>query len=355
MSEPLNPALYRNLKRVFGKVVISNEGVAFVGRYVPKIVEEGEELYIENSGEYYRVNCNKCSDTRHRLYINHRWAKRDEKGRRNLWMAVCYNDPTCYSDQESREELYNRLSEIRGVLEEAKIKQGVVRKEASIVDPPGPIITLDKLPPNHPANVYLADRYFDPELLGRTYGVGLVTNSMYYLARDRIYFPIVQDGKLRGWQCRYAGELDWKDKSNPPKSFNCPDMMRGHLLYGLDQAKRYQTGVLVEGPTSRLNFGPMAMASLGFPITNNQSRLVVPHFKDHSMVMLFDPDVLESPSMKRKYDQVYDELKDQFRHGLAAVALPKPYDPADLDRYWVREYVRREAKAQGVKVRWEKR
>lgn len=362
MADPLNPALYRNLKRVFGNVVISNEGVAFVGRYVPRATgfltsdsDDGEELYVENSGEYYRVNCNKCTDTRHRLYINHMWGKRDDRGRRNLWMATCYNDPTCYSEYETRQELYERLSEIRGVLEDARIKTGVIRKEASIVDPPGPIITLDKLPPNHPANVYLASRYFDPELLGRAYGVGYCPNSMYYLARERIYFPIMQGGHLRGWQCRHVGELDWKDKRNPPKSFNCPDMMRGHVLYGLDQAKQYKTGVLVEGPTSRHNFGPMAMASLGFPITDNQSRLVVPGFKDYSMVMLFDPDVLDRPSLRRKYDQVYEALSGEFRHGLAAVALPKGYDPADLDRLWIREYVRKEAKAQGVKVRWEKR
>ena len=51
---------------------------------------------------------------------------------------------------------------------------------------------------------------------------------------------------------------------------------------------------------------------------------------------------------------MYEAMKGKFRHGLASVILPFG-DPGSLDRQYQREFVAREARAQGGKVFWERR
>ena len=65
------------------------------------------------SGEYYRVNCDKCGDTRQRLWINHMWGVRDvETGDDHLYLIICFNEG-CINTRELQERLYELLFPLR--------------------------------------------------------------------------------------------------------------------------------------------------------------------------------------------------------------------------------------------------
>lgn len=347
--EPLNPALYRNLCRAFGKVLIANEGIAFDGHYVPRFPDPGESMYVEDYGETYRVSCDVCNDTRCRLYVPYMFGKRDDRNRLNLFLAKCYNEH-CYEKSGVADNLYEKLSFGQTTLRDARVLPGVERTEAPEVPLPGPITPLHELPPDHPANRYLAMRFINPELVSRFYGVGYCTESNYFLAKHRIYIPVIYDGLLKGWQARHVGDLDWKDKGSPCKYFNAPDMLRGRVLYNLHRAKEYQTGVVVEGVMKAWNIGPMCMATLGWPITTAQQHILVPTFKKRSLVLLLDPDVTRTEVGRKKVAEVHENLSGHFNHGVAVIVPPAP--PDEMDRMWLRDFITQEAKGQDVKVSW---
>ncbi len=354
-STALNPTLYRQLRRQFGKVLPSNEGQSMVARYVRNTFTGNWELYIENPGEYYRVCCPKCTDTKFRLFVNHRWGVRDEMGRRNLWLAVCYNE-NCYQGTEARSDLLEELTEIAGVLERARIREGEVVTESPDAMLPGPHFRLDKLRAEHPANKYLAGRFLNPERLGKFYGVGYCPNSHYYLAKNRIVAPIHFLGKLKGWQARYVGDLDWKAEDAPPKWWSDPRMKKTMLLYNYDNAIKWRTGVVVEGPSSTWGFGPMAMGTMGSSMSLFQKRYLIRGFREHSLILLWDPDVRKDPrKMKHVNEKVIPWLEGNFKGGFAPVWLPDGLDPGSFDRLMMLDYVAREAKGLGVKVSWKLR
>jgi hypothetical protein len=349
-NSPLNVYLHKRLVRDFGHVRVSNEGEEMIASYRLDPLSGDKRLIVQYPGEYYQVCCPRCTDTRYRLYINHRWGIRDEAGRINLWLAICYNE-NCFSAHAARSELYDDLQEATGALRKAKVREGIkVDLDAIVVVPPGPVTRLDHLPATHPANTYLANRFYDPEQLGRVYGVGYCQDSLYYLARHRIYAPIFMKGILRGWQVRHVGDLDWKDKSNPPKWWSCPHMKRGHIMYNLDIAKTYKTGVATEGPGDVWNFGPMSIATFGESMSRTHEKMFVSAFRKHSGVLLYDPEAM----VKKKTELLAERLSDAIQGGCAPVKLPSG-DPGSLDRNFMREFVRKEALGMGVKVSWRRR
>jgi hypothetical protein len=351
VSTPLNEQLYRQLCRVFGCVKIGNEGEAMVAEYVKDPFTKRPVLNVTNAGESYNVSCPLCNDTRFRLSISHCWGVKDKLGWKNLWLANCYNN-NCYSDPVTREDLWQELSEIAGVLENAAIRPGKIVTEARNSMPPGPFKLLHKLPPDHPANVYLAGRFYDPERLGRFYGVGYCEQAFHYLARNRIYVPVYSWGKLKGWQARFVGDMNWKSKDAPPKWFTEPGMKKRLLLYNLDQAKKFPTGVIVEGCADVWAFGPQAVATFGASMSPHQRRSFSTVFGKGSGVLLYDPDVQDDPDKKASYDRLVEDMraKGRFAKGFASVILPKGSDPGSLERKFLRNYVVTEAAKQGVKV-----
>jgi hypothetical protein len=346
--QPLNPVLYAQLEARFGTVRVSAPGVAMVAHYGPD-----QKLIMAQPGEQYLVCCPRCGDTRFRLSINHRWSVRDVFGHQNLWLLHCFNED-CFSDPQNRYAFYEELVACGtyGRLEDAKIGRGTVVLRKQAVEPPGPMLPLHTLPPEHPANRYLAGRFIDPELVGKFYGVSYCPESKYYLAKNRIIIPIMEGGKLRGWQARHVGDLDWKAEGVPPKYWNCPGMSRGDIVYNLDNAAKYLTGVVVEGPTDVWSFGPMGMATIGFPPTQQQMGKIVAAFRNKSLVLLFDPDIMEKERPRAQFNALWQQIKGECQHGVARVQLPSSFDPGDLDREYLRPYVASEARRQGVHVAW---
>lgn len=361
MTQPLNNELYRRLKRAFGSVKIGNEGRAMSPEpiSVPNTLDlERLRMHLEvvDFGEYYRVCCPACNDTRHRLYVNYMYGKKDLGGRPLDFLAICYNEG-CMSEAEHRIDFRERLECRDEELADFQIRKGrAVDPTKRKAKPPGPIRNLTELPHNHKARRYIESRRFDPDRLGRYYGVGFCLDSLYYLARQRIYIPVTWQGKLVGWQVRYVGELPWKDPVKkadlPPKYWTMPNMPRGAILPNFDHAREFRTGVLVEGWFDVFGFGPMAMPVLGNTISDQQVKTFTAIWGQpgRSGVWLLDPEEYASKATQRNVAK----LKEQMPGQLAVVQLPKGTDPGSLDRAFARDYVAEHAKDQGVKVYYER-
>ena len=354
--KPLNPSLYSRLKFHFGSVQVANEGEAMIAKVSKGLYDDDEDklrLSISHPGEYYKVNCPYCGDTRHRLWVSHQYGQRDEAGRRMTFLAVCYNEEACMQDYDNVQDLWDTLSG-QTDLEHAKVRQGKeVPMAAREVDWPGPCIPIEKLKAGHKARRYLEGRGYDPDHMGKYWGYRYCVDSYYFLARNRIIIPVYEHGKLKGWQARYVGELDWHDKTkdHPPKYFTLPGMPRRLLLYNWDRCKQWETGVIVEGPTDVVGFGPMACCTFGSTMTPWQVRKFLTAFRRRSAVLLYDPDACDLPATKR----LIKMLRKRIANAQAAlVRLPEGTDPGSLDRDFLRSFVRDEAKAQGVKVSWKK-
>lgn len=358
--KPLNPGLHDRLLKVFGHVRVANQGQPMRAMHLPDRSQQRARLrlIISEWGETYAVNCPFCTDTRRRLTINHRWAVRDPKtGDDMLHLCHCHNED-CTNNRTNQKRLHAMVfpdgrfaDEVDDVPSLSAF--GNVVAPARKIKPPGPVFPLQRLPPEHPANLYLAGRFFDPERLGRFYRVGYCVQSSYFLARNRIIVPVYQHGKLEGWQARFIGDMDWKAPDAPPKWWTCPNMHKSKLLYNLDNARLWKTGVVVEGAGDVWGFGPMAVATFGSSMSGAQQAALFAAFGTGSLVMLWDPDVQADPKKKLHYDGVLHGLRQAgFRHGVASVILPDGTDPGSLDRGFLRDYVAREAKGQGVKVTW---
>ena len=344
----LNPTLYRALERSFQHVRLSCAGEEMIPNYSTDLYGK-KRLNMEHGGEYYRVNCPKCGDTRGRLYFHYLWGVKDKyTGTRNLWSMVCYNE-NCWSDPLQRVSMFDRLNAIAGVLPNARILKGKALTVPEEMPWPGDCIPLHELPGDHKANVYLAGRGYDPERLGRFYDVRYCADSYLFLARERIIAPVLFKGKMVGFQARCTYDMDWKREGAPPKWWTAKGTPRARVFYNGDVAKTFRTGVVVEGPGDVWGFGPMAQAVMGSTVTGYQQKLLVNNFKNGSLVVLLDPEEMKK---REKIEKLQIAFKDKFRYGCAFVALPDGTDPGGLDREISRSYVWHEAKKQGVKVSW---
>jgi hypothetical protein len=354
LTTVLNPALYEALEAHFGSVKVSMEGQAFSAVTTRDIFTKRPRLEVRQSGEHYCVNCCCCTDTKHRLWINHTYGQEDEWGRIKKYLAICYNETACMSEPQNSAYLWGLLSDKHGVLKRARLRPGRIMsasdRETSM---PGPCVRLNELRPSHHARTYLSDRGFDPDRLARTYGISYCIDSHYFLARNRIIIPVFQGGKLRGWQARYIGELPWHDKTKsrdlPPKYFTEPFMHRRELLYNWDRARAWQTAIIVEGPTDVWRFGPMAMCTFGDSMPVQQRDKLIAVFRGRSAVLLYDPEAMEEESVQK----VIEDLTVKLSGRLAVVVLPSGTDPGSLDRHFLRRFIKAEAAKQGVKVVYE--
>lgn len=347
MDRPLNATLYKRLKDHFGTVRISNAGEAMIATDIELLGRP--RLNVTQIGEYYQVCCPYCNDSRFRLYIHHMYGRKMDSGRRLNFLAVCYNETACMSRPENQDDLRDTLNEIDGVLSRARVLPGKESTAVVVADWPGPCVPVAELKSNHPARQYLRDvRKFDVEYLSRRFDIRYCTDSRYFLARDRLIIPVFDDKRLVGWQARYVGELEWKNKSKhlPPKYFTMPGMPRRLLLYNFDAAKRYETCIIMEGPTDVWAMGAMGVCTFGASMNNMQQRRVITVFRDRTVVLLYDPEEFGSKATRA----LVDTLELSLSGRLAVVKLPNGTDPGSLDREFLRDYVYTEAKKQGVRV-----
>jgi DNA primase len=130
-------------------------------------------------------------------------------------------------------------------------------------------------------------------------------------------------------------------------------MPRRQILYNLGNARRFQTGVIVEGVTDVWRLGPQAVCTFGATMTEPQQSLFKSAFATHSGVLLYDPDVKEKTA--DRVQQIVHELNLSLKSGFCTVDLPDGTDPGSLDRSFLRDFIKQKAEEKGVKVSWKKR
>jgi len=349
VSQVLNKQLYLSCKQIFSYVRIQNKGESQQRQVGYDVRTNTHKAHVRYSGEYYIVSCPFCNDTRYRLYINHRFGVPDEFGRPELHLAHCFNED-CLSDYRNREKLYDL---VRGHFTfEPVVKKGkqVVASDFT-ASWPGEVIRVDKLPEDHAARSYLDSRGFDPDRIGTYYNVHFCHSSDRWLCKNRLIIPIYQNKKMRGWQARYVGELDWKDPSTPPKYYTCPGTPRAQLLYNLGNASNYHTGVITEGVSDVWSIGPMGVCTFGASMTGKQQSMFISSFKDQAGILLFDPEEMEKEAIQR----LISNMKGKFKNGFAAVTLPDGVDPGSLERDTLRSYIVEKALEQKCVVSWKRK
>jgi hypothetical protein len=344
MTSPLRPELFHRLEHHFGKVLIANEGEELVGWAGTDPYTDRPRLEVSLPGEYYRIACPFCTDTRHRLWINHCWARYiPEFKTDNLWLAHCFNED-CLARPGRALQLRNLLFDdfVRGRAPDP-LRRG--RRPAVVswrgVKAPGPLVyALHHLDPDHHANEYLRGRGFDTDWLGRNLRVGFCPHAYpeFPTAKDRIVLSVYQGGAYAGWQARYVGE---PPDRRVPKYYTLPGMKVSQLLYNLDTARQFPLGVVCEGPTDVWAFGPEAVTLFGHHLSPTQAGLIASAWREGTVIILLDGDV-RGPAL-----EAYDALAGRVRQTVV-VELPGDRDPGDFPRQELRQLVFAAALRQGA-------
>lgn len=343
---PLVPELYRRLEERFGSVIIANQGEEMViqnrGSLLgQRTVKDGNSTSskpnVLHYGEYYRICCPLCNDTRYRLWINHRAVEFP-------FFIVCYNED-CYNSAQTRDQLLFQLFKVRRparpAVNRGKRDSATLRK----VELPGQIQRLDTLPASHPANEYLADeRGYDPWALGRDYGISYCqVSDRYPQCNNKIIIPIHMHGTLVGWQARFIGERNWK-VSSVPKYWDMPGMPKRLMLYNHDRASQCPWVGLQEGVTDVWSTGPMMMSLLGSTVTFAQRRILALAFKDKPLVIMLDGDAM------LENEAITHDLRREHRPGVVMVTLPEHTDPGNLSPEVNLGIIHEAAARQGVRL-----
>lgn len=329
----LRPQLYDRLEARFQHVLVANEGQEMIATYERDALTRKPTLRVKQAGEYYRINCPFCYDTRKRLYINHRWGLQDpHTGSKNLWLAYCFNEQ-CLKNEIRQKYLYGELfADVGDGTQDVLIPSNrPATPEPVKFEWPGEMVPLHQLHDYHPACRYLCERGFDPEMLSRQLGVSYCTQGKWAnsLAAGRIVVPITMNGKLQGWQARYIG--------NPPNQFvpkycTMPGMKVKDVLYNLDYARNYPHVVLVEGVTDVWKVGPASVALFGKTLSATQELLITSIWNQGTVYVMLDSDAADDAR------KIVEKLRGRVGK-CVLVELPDDRDPGDLSQQELRQRI----------------
>jgi hypothetical protein len=362
MPQTLCPDLYEALRRLYGKVDVGNEGELIrVTDYNP---DRGSILSIDSpvrltasDGEYYKVSCPFCTDTRQRLWVSYAFD-------RYPWLAVCYNETACMTGPAGA----SRRAELRWKIREASGPGGIntVSEIASSEneDKPGQVVPVEypgyglyvnQLPSNHQVRWYLEQkRKYDVDMLSRDYGVGALTSVSpehpQWIA-DRVFVPIIMNKQLVGWQARYPDDLNWKE-AGITKYYNLPRMPKAGMLYGYDSALDWSFVNIVEGCSDVWGVGPPTVGILGSSITRLQAMLLTSHWE--KLFLYLDGETAlppkdrpnDTPPRQKAVEKLLPFLKPN--QTLVVVPLPVGTDPGGLERAINRQNIRTAAESAGI-------
>lgn len=343
----LCPQLYQRLKTLSGEVVVANAGESLLhstsfnpqtGRY---------DTNILRSGEYYRINCPFCQDTRHRLWVNHMYGQPDVHGKPMRFLANCWNE-NCLSDTSKWQHFNDSIFGFRNVNQRQsaafQVLPGLVEDATpTLAKPPGEVIPISQLPQEHKAWRYMVDeRRYSLATLDR-YHISYCVRAdpahrEWWPATDRIVFPVYMHRQLVGWQCRYIG----KPPSEASKYFGMPGMKKRAMLYNYDYAVRCPFVVVVEGPTSANAVGDAAVALMGKYMSYTQLQLLTMGWERKPIVIMLDPDA------KEQSRSVLNDLINLGTNPVVEIELTGSHDPSDYGYQAVWNIIRSQAAAKGV-------
>ena len=331
---PLNEPLYEALERVFRHVEIVDQGVPAHVRHTPDWHRGGRQSAEVMGGEYYKVSCPFCGDTRKRLWFNHHWNVRDRKSRSDmLHLVVCYNEH-CVDSRQKQLELRDLVFGGRPVTDEAVLLQPKDEKPQEVqreIKLPGPRVPITDRKHALDAIIDLEERNFDLQELHDRWGVYYsltCSDCSPPLFGGRIVFPVIHvqssfksdscEPVVVGWQARAIEPLH----ENEPKYLTAKGMRKSHYLYGLSAAID-TTGplVLCEGATDVWRLGTNAVAIFGKDLSRQQLALFAKYGVGRPVVVFLDADAAEGS--KKAAQKIRDEKRradDNSR--VAIVELP---------------------------------
>lgn len=359
---PLNPGLYRALSNTFKRgVKIQKDGERMGYDVRENQITGKSQIHVKpaQGGEDYKVCCPFCNDSRFRLEISHRWNTRDEDTGAYFGASFmrCYNDGCDMNPDSSwpaRKGCHDRMVEMtkpyiarnRPIVYEQPVRE---KQPMKLPDKSVPIINL---PEGHKAIKYLESRNYDIEYLFNSFRLLYCVDDPNPMVADRIVIPIYMNGELVGWQARYIGHE--KLPSSIPKYYTAPGTQRNQLLYNYDNAKGFNIGVLVEGPSDVWRVGNTGVAPLGSAVSRGHIQLISAAWKDGGFVLMMDPDYIRKPRKKpdepTAYEKLLATLSDPtlFKYGLLEIIPPGDVDPGGFDTMQLLWYfIKDEAKKKG--------
>lgn len=290
-QQVLNPVLYDALITRFGEVTISSAGIrAHVSYY-----RRGGKLRVQvTNGEYYKVNCPLCKDTRQRLWISHMFGVRDKRTKQRVWnCAICYNERCDLTKLDLPDLLRPNFSKIDKIdlnSPESQV-QTAIPSLKPIELPDADYIRLPDLPENHPARVYLEGRGFDVVQLDQYYLWKYCHTSRERFAERRIMLPVIAEidskAELVGFQTRAIP--GWSTYEQP-KYWTMPGFSKSSVLYNLPLASRHTVVVVTEGLMDVAKVGLNAVAMFGKSMSVRQRSLLVSTCSHAKIVILLDSD-----------------------------------------------------------------
>lgn len=365
VTPAINKNLYDLLKLRFRNVSISAEGEHTVfGRPIVSVTRGGAESTFMHEGEYYRVNCPYCGDTRQRMYVNHRWMTEDPiNGRPLRHLATCFNADCLKKHYAEFESLIleplnlSTRDAIKRLAVPGDIVVDIESTPLGAVAMPGDVVPVDALPGDHRAARYLRDRGFDLAELASRHRVGFCTRSsgLYPGIAQRIFIPVLYRGDMVGWQGRWPSD-DYR-KEGAAKYYNMTSFKKSHVLYGFDAAVGSDHIIVTEGVTDVWAVGASTVAVLGKTISIQQQALLSRWADSGSLlILLLDGDAWTAASCDQealavKHARLISSLRESFSGRVVEVRLANGQDPANYDRRVLRRLVREHVRVAGYSPR----
>ena len=344
---PLAERLYRLLCLMFAPVrIVESEGVPV--RHARSDSRPRAPRRLNVGGTGFRVDCPFCGDWEQRLYIDARYGTYDPRTKSdNLDLVVCLA-ADCLADLGNRQFLAGCIygDGPCQLLANYPILVPTSQLPATPdvlpeVSPPGRVIPLNELHPNHPVVLYLAGRGYDVQELTTVWGLGFCVASHFRMMRRRVYIPIFRDGVLVGWQGRWPAEVDRRIQ-DVPKYYTMPGLRKNHLLYNYDVARQQPLVVICEGCSDIWRVGPAGVALLGKTASREQLSLLVSGWAGKPGIVLLDADA------GFEARELFDRLRPVFGERLVRAILPEGLDPGACPRPELWRFLRSTATRRGV-------
>ena len=167
------------------------------------------------------------------------------------------------------------------------------------------LVPLVSLSENNSAIAYVRGRGFDPVRLWKENGVmycgrGKWMGGNAFYTGNTLVFPVRENGKLVGWQCRLLFDPKSADEaflksmgysSRPPKYFTMPGFRKSDYLYNVDSARNSGVVVVTEGVFDCLRVGMPGVATFGKKVSDRQAGMLMSMWS--TIALLLDPDARE--------------------------------------------------------------
>lgn len=331
----LNRQLYERLRSLYGEVRIARKddpGFQYeTPGYIDPITHRRKfATYSYAGGEFYNVCCPFCNDDNFHLGISYRYGMKDPAGR-VIRIANCFHK--CMEDEANRKQLeYDILINPNGPRVGSQVITPSEKEPEKLpVRSVNKVISIHRLPENHIAITYLKDRGFDIEAL-RPFQLGYCCDEEDWMCYDRLIIPIINRGKMVGWQSRAIRGTDRRPKYYTSKNINL-----GDILYNYDVARHQPYVVLTEGVFDVWSVGPAGVCLFGKALSAGQHRELLSTWVGKPIGVMLDRDA------QKEVQSICSRLAKEHRGPVIPIPIPDGYNdpgetPGDVMKQHLKKY-----------------